>query len=125
MPSLLPALTYRRRQVVCGRCRTPVGTLDDFHEHICHDRVRHPRLRAFLDGLGKLMDDPPSLEFAECLQRARRGDVSRLDGEEAQILLLGFEVAWAWADLPRSERRVAQAILDHAGVELDLEALAA
>jgi len=84
-------------RVSCARCK---AVLDSNREdHICHDHVRHPGMSAFLD----------SMLVLEAVKQHRISAETALDTAVA--------VSFTFANLPKSEKVVANKILEHAGVD--------
>lgn len=89
--------TWRSRRAFCARCKAIV--LPSSEDHICHDYVRHPGMGLFFDSM-------------LILEAVRHHEVS-ID----TALDIALATSFAYANLPDSEKVVANAILKHAGVE--------
>lgn len=85
--------TWRKLRVVCSRCGAEYS--DD---HICADHVRHPATDVFLRGMQMAME------------------VDWLERGESKVMAAA-SLALMFANLPDSEKGVANVILEHAGVE--------
>lgn len=85
--------TWRKLRIRCARCGA-----DYTDDHICHDYVRHPSLNAFLRGMQMSME----VEWPS---------------ESQGKVMAATALAFMFVNLPDSEQMVANAILEHAGVE--------
>lgn len=107
--------TWRKRQLLCARCRTPVASDD---AHICPDQVRSPMVELLLEQFREMNEMKQALSpgFAERVSLDHPWDFSQLDDHELEFTLRGVGLLVTWESLPPDERRVVSAILEHAGV---------
>lgn len=112
--------TWRRRQALCARCRAPWA----FGErHVCDDMVRHPNTVVLLEALRTTLESVEANRaslIAQALRAAGTVALDQMSEPELELVFSAARAARAYQTLPDGERGVAQAILEHAGVDIDL-----
>jgi hypothetical protein len=114
------ANTWRRRQALCVRCLAPWA----FEErHVCDDLVRHPNTVVLLEGLRTTLEGVEAHRanlIAQALRESGTVVLEQMSETELEMVFSAARAARAYQTLPDPERGVAQAILEHAGVDMDL-----